>query len=147
MTTTQPPRAQGQGMTLLGKAPTEPVALTDVAVLLNPDDAVAIAKQPLLPRTVLKTDSGEVRVAQMIPPGHKVALRAVAEGGEVRRYGQIIGFATKDISPGDHVHSHNLSVGAFPNSVIAWPCALGGCVVVMIVLQALNVANFTRHSI
>ena len=111
MSTMQPPRAEGQGVTLLGRAPTEPVDLADVAVLLNPEDAVAIAKQPLLPRTVLRTADGEVRVAQMIPPGHKVALREVAEGGEVRRYGQIIGFATKDIAPGDHVHSHNLSVG------------------------------------
>ena len=38
-------------------------------------------------------------------------MREVPQGGEVRRYGQIIGFATKNISPGDHVHSQNLSVG------------------------------------
>ncbi|MDP9363329.1 MAG: altronate dehydratase family protein [Chloroflexota bacterium] len=96
---------------MLGKAPQGPVDLTEVAVLLHPDDAVAIAKQPLLPRTVLRTEAGEVRVGQMIPPGHKVALRAVPKGGEVRRYGQIIGFATQEIPVGAHVHSHNLSVG------------------------------------
>src|SRR5918999_225603 len=111
MSTTQPPRTDGQGMTLLGRAPADPVDLAEVAVLLDPNDAVAIAKQPLLPRTVLRTANGEVRVSQMIPPGHKIALRDVPLGGEVRRYGQIIGFATKDIAPGDHVHSHNLSVG------------------------------------
>jgi altronate dehydratase len=96
---------------MLGRAPAGPVALDEVAVVLNPVDAVAIAKQPLLPKTLLRTPDGDVRVAQLIPPGHKVALRAVPVGGEVRRYGQIIGFATKPISPGDHVHSHNLSVG------------------------------------
>jgi len=96
---------------MLGRAPTEPVVLDEVAVVLNPVDAVAIAKQPLLPKTVLRTPQGNVRVAQLIPPGHKVALKAVSEGDEVRRYGQIIGFATKDIAAGDHVHSHNLSVG------------------------------------
>ncbi|HEX5500226.1 MAG TPA: UxaA family hydrolase, partial [Thermomicrobiales bacterium] len=101
----------GDGINLLAKAPTEPVDLAEVAVLLNPGDAVAIAKQPLLPRTVLKTVDGEVRVLQMIPPGHKVALRDIPAGGEVRRYGQIIGFATQDIQRGAHVHSHNLSVG------------------------------------
>src|ERR671917_284823 len=111
MSTTQPPRAEGQGVTLLGRAPAGPIDLTEVAVLLDPHDAVAIAKQPLLPRTELRIANGQVRVAQMIPPGHKIALRAVPQGGEVRRYGQIIGFATKDIAPGDHVHSHNLSVG------------------------------------
>jgi altronate hydrolase len=111
MSTTQPSRAAGQGVTLLGRAPAGPVDLAEVAVLLDPRDAVAIAKQPLLPRTVLRTANGEVRVSQMIPPGHKIALRDVPQGGEVRRYGQIIGFATADIAPGDHVHSHNLSVG------------------------------------
>ena len=63
MTTTQPPRAQGQGVTLLGRPPAGPVDLAEVAVLLDPHDAVAIAKQPLLPRTVLRTADGEVRVA------------------------------------------------------------------------------------
>src|ERR687889_483970 len=111
MSTTQPPRVEGQGVTLLGRAPAGPVDLAEVAVLLDPHDAVAIAMQPLLPRTLLRTANGEVRVSQMIPPGHKIALRDVAQGGEVRRYGQIIGFATMDIAPGDHVHSHNLSVG------------------------------------
>ena len=50
MSTIQPPRAQGQGLTLLGRAPAGPVDLAEVAVLLDPQDAVAIAKQPLLPR-------------------------------------------------------------------------------------------------
>src|SRR5829696_8626410 len=111
MTTTQPPRAQGQGVTLLGRPPAGPVDLAEVAVLLDPHDAVAIAKQPLLPRTVLRTANGEVRVSQMIPPGHKIAVRDVAQGGEIRRCGQIIGLATEAIAPGGHVHSHNLSVG------------------------------------
>jgi altronate hydrolase len=103
--------AGGAGLQMPGTAQTGPVALADVAVLLNPNDAVAIAKQPLLPRTVLLTDAGEVKVAGMIPPGHKVALRAVPKGEPVRKYGQIIGFATQDILPGQHVHSHNLAVG------------------------------------
>ena len=110
MATTQP-GTRGDGVAMIGRAPTAPVDLAEVAVLLHSEDAVAIAKQPLLPRTILRTATGEVRVAQMIPPGHKVALRLVAEGGEVRRYGQIIGYATREIVPGQHVHSHNLSVG------------------------------------
>ncbi len=107
MATTQVPG----GVMMLGKAGREPVDLAEVAVLLHPDDGVAIAKVPLVPKTVLRTAEGEVRVGAMIPPGHKVALKAIPEGGEVRRYGQIIGFATAAIAPGAHVHSHNLSVG------------------------------------
>jgi altronate hydrolase len=110
MATTPTSKPSG-GITLLGRAPAEPVALNDVAIILNPIDAVAIAKQPLLPNTRLQTGDGEIRVAQMIPPGHKFALRDVAKGDEIRRYGQIIGFATQDIKVGAHVHSHNLSVG------------------------------------
>jgi altronate hydrolase len=71
---------------------------------------VVIAKQALLPRTTLTTGDGEIKVAQMIPPGHKVAVWAVATGEPVRRYGQVIGFATQDIGPGQHVHSHNIEV-------------------------------------
>jgi len=99
------------GMTLVRKVSTEPVPLAEVAVLLHPDDAVAIAKVPLLPKTTLITANGNVQVRQMIPPGHKLALRPVPAGGEIRRYGQIIGFATEEITVGSHVHSHNLTVG------------------------------------
>ncbi len=108
MATTQP---KPDTMTMLSRAPQGPVDLAEVAVLLHPDDAVAITKQPLLPRTLLRTAEGEVRVAGMVPPGHKVALRAVSQGDPIRRYGQIIGFATQDIPAGAHVHSHNLAVG------------------------------------
>ncbi len=111
MSTIQPPRAPGEGMTLIGRGAKGPVDLGEVAVLLEANDVVAIAKQPLLPRMELITATGIVKVAQVIPPGHKVALRAVPLGGEVRRYGQIIGYATKEIAVGDHVHSQNLSVG------------------------------------
>ena len=48
---------------------------------------------------------------QDIRSGHKVARRARRTGEEVRRYGQVIGFATADISVGDHVHTQNLAVG------------------------------------
>ncbi|MCA9879260.1 MAG: altronate dehydratase, partial [Thermomicrobiales bacterium] len=107
----EPTKSRGDGLTISARGSSEPVDMNDVAVLLNPNDAVFIAKVPLLPRTVVRTPAGEVKVAQMIPPGHKVALKHIPVGGEVRRYNQIIGFATKDINPGDHVHSHNLSVG------------------------------------
>jgi altronate hydrolase len=51
-----------------------------------------------------------------IPAGHKVARHALAAGALVRRYGQIIGFASADIAEGEHVHTHNLKVGAFDRS-------------------------------
>ena len=77
---------------------------------LHPDDNIAIARSAL--------DKGR-RVAESIvlsvavPAAHKVSLRAIAQGDPVRRYGQVIGFATTDIAPGDHVHAHNLAIGPF----------------------------------
>jgi altronate hydrolase len=95
----------------LSRAPRDPVELAHVAVLLDAKDDVAIAKTMLAPGTELVTRSGPVRVEQAIPPGHKVALRRLAVGAEVRRYGQLIGFAAREIASGEHVHAHNLSVG------------------------------------
>src|SRR5919197_865383 len=63
----------------------------------------------------VRTPYGEVRVARLVPSGHKVALRAVARGDAVHKYGQVIGFATAPIAPGDHVHSHYLGVIATVN--------------------------------
>jgi len=95
---------------LLGRAQRGAVPIADVTVKLNPVDDVVIAKGPLLPRTVLQAVDGDITIAQMVPPGHKVAIHAVAKGQPVRRYGQVIGFATQDIAPGQHVHTHNIEV-------------------------------------
>ena len=51
------------------------------------------------------------RVAADVAAGHKVARRAVARGRPVHRYNQVIGFASNDIAPGEHVHTHNLAMG------------------------------------
>ena len=86
-------------------------AITDVAIVLNPADDVAIVKKEIPAGSVLEDAGGRIEVRQDIRPGHKVARRARREGEEVRRYGQVIGFATADIAVGDHVHTQNLAVG------------------------------------
>jgi altronate hydrolase len=62
-----------------------------------------------------KTDDIAIAIGDhgAVPAGHKVARKAIACGAPVRRYGQIIGFATADIAADDHVHTHNLAVRAF----------------------------------
>lgn len=40
--------------------------------------------------------------------GHKLALRPIAKGETVLKYGLSIGSALVDIQPGDHVHTHNV---------------------------------------
>ncbi|MGH7354824.1 MAG: UxaA family hydrolase, partial [Candidatus Rokuibacteriota bacterium] len=86
-------------------------ALTERAIVLRPEDDVAVAKAELPAGTVLEDGGVRIEVSQDIRPGHKVARKTVATGAPVRRYGQVIGFATRDIAVGDHVHSHNLDIG------------------------------------
>ncbi len=81
------------------------------ALLLHPEDDVLIAKAPVPAGTVLEEGSTRLPVQCDIRPGHKIARRARARGEAVRRYGQVIGFATQPIVAGDHVHTHNLAVG------------------------------------
>ncbi|NLE43495.1 MAG: altronate dehydratase [Chloroflexi bacterium] len=94
------------------------VSLHEVAVHLHPEDNVAIARLDLvvgltLEATLPGEDARRIVVSQPIPGGHKVALKAIVRGAAVRRYGQIIGFATEDIEPGVHVHQHNLDAQDF----------------------------------
>jgi altronate hydrolase len=50
----------------------------------------------------------DVQTNSLVPSGHKVAVRHIATGEEVRKYAQFIGLASTDIAPGDHVHTHNV---------------------------------------
>ena len=84
----------------------------DLTIRLNPADDVVIARVEIPAGTTLVKESN-VRAAATVPPGHKIAVRAVAKGQPVRRYDQIIGFASQDIAAGDHVHVHNLAMGDF----------------------------------
>lgn len=65
-------------------------------ILLHPSDDVVI----------LTAKEGGV------PAGHKLARHALAQGRPIRKFGQIIGYATQDIDAGEHVHSHNCAIGA-----------------------------------
>jgi len=80
-------------------------------IRLNPADDVVVALEQLVSGTTLP-DEG-VTVSGLIPPGHKVATRAIEPGQAVHRYGQIIGFASQPIRAGQHVHTHNLAMGEF----------------------------------
>ncbi len=80
---------------------------------LHPDDNVLIALQQLVEGT--KIAEG-VTVRGLVPSGHKVASRVIEEGERVKRYGQIIGLATRNIAPGEHVHTQNLEMGSIGDS-------------------------------
>ena len=73
-------------------------------IKINPADNVAVALSAL--------KKGDVRLGvtlpEDVPMGHKFALSAIREGGNVIKYGSPIGRATADIAPGEWVHTHNV---------------------------------------
>lgn len=80
-------------------------------IRLHANDNVVIARRQLIPGTTLPEEGIEIRA--LIPPGHKIATRAIRKGEFVRRYNQVIGAALNDIDAGSHVHTHNLGVSMF----------------------------------
>jgi altronate hydrolase len=89
------------------------VPLSDVAVHLRPQDNLAVVTKPLQAGAVLEYDGQKLTVASRIGLGHKLALQPIRKGDAVYKYGQIIGHASQDIKPGDHVHVHNVGAEAF----------------------------------
>jgi len=84
---------------------------TPAVIRLHANDDVVIARNQLVSGTVVKEEG--ITVVGLIPPGHKMATRTIESGTPVRRYGQIIGFASRSIAAGQHVHIHNLAMGDF----------------------------------
>src|SRR5262245_14266830 len=89
------------------------IALSQVAVHLRPEDNVAVAARNIPAGTELNGSAARFTAASLVRLGHKIALRSIKKGEAVTKYGQIIGFASKDIAAGDHVHVHNVGADAF----------------------------------
>ncbi|MBL8834698.1 MAG: UxaA family hydrolase [Alphaproteobacteria bacterium] len=83
------------------------------AIVIHRDDDVAVALRDLAAGETARArrDGALVAVtaAAAIPLGHKIALRPIAAGTVVRKYGEAIGAATAPIAAGDHVHVHNVA--------------------------------------
>ena len=112
--------------------------MTDPLVIrIHAADDVVIARHQLVGGTRIESEG--VTVAGLVPPGHKLATKAIAAGAPVRRYDQIIGTAKVAIAAGQHVHSHNLEFASFardyaacsaarPTAFVAEPATFAGIV-------------------
>lgn len=84
------------------------------AIVMNNRDTVATALEDLNQNEVVDLISSsqeglsKIHTRANIPFGHKVAITAMRKGGNVFKYGEIIGHASENIEPGDYVHVHNL---------------------------------------
>ncbi len=86
--------------------------MAEQAIVIDPRDSVAVAVVELSAGESCTVRVGEetqtVEIRERVPFGHKFALRRIARGEEVRKYGEVIGEATAEIEPGAWVHAHNL---------------------------------------
>ena len=84
-----------------------PAAASD-ALQLHPGDNVAVALEALAQGTPVSVGGREVVLRAPIPRGHKFALRPLAAGDQVIKFGWPIGRMREAAEAGDHVHVDNL---------------------------------------
>ena len=82
---------------------------TPRTVRLSPNDNVVVAVDPIPEGSATAGVTARARVMR----GHKMAVAPIAQGQPVRKYDQIIGFATQAIAPGDWVHTQNVEMHDF----------------------------------
>jgi len=80
-------------------------------IRLHPKDNILVVLEDIEAGAVF-TESGAT-ARDNIPAGHKIAVDWINNGRPVYKYGQIIGVAAQDITPGQHVHVQNLAFGKF----------------------------------
>ncbi|MGH1417913.1 MAG: UxaA family hydrolase [Hyphomicrobiaceae bacterium] len=76
---------------------------------LHENDNVIVAIDGLMPGMTVQNIETTTRVMR----GHKMASLKIEKGAPVIKFGQIIGFASEDITPGQHVHNHNCAYSVF----------------------------------
>lgn len=81
--------------------------IDEAALVMQADDTVATALDDLSEGRKLEIDGGTVTIAEPVRFGHKFSLQSVPAGEPVRKYGEVIGTAERDIERGEWVHTHN----------------------------------------
>jgi altronate hydrolase len=76
---------------------------------LNVRDNLIVAIDAVAPGVAAQGVTATARILR----GHKMAAERIAKGQPVLKFGQIIGFASEDIAPGAHIHTHNCSYAEF----------------------------------
>lgn len=84
---------------------------TEATIRLHDADNVVTAKETIPSGTNIPGEG--LATAMEIPMGHKVATEVISSGEAIRKYDQIIGFATEQINPGSHVHTQNVEMKEF----------------------------------
>jgi altronate dehydratase len=81
---------------------------------LDPHDNVCVALVEVRAGDEVAFGDQSITAKNDIPMGHKIAVRPIAAGEKIIKYGASIGSATQPIQPGEHVHVHNLKSDYIP---------------------------------
>jgi hypothetical protein len=76
---------------------------SSAVVQLHPSDPVVVALRDFAPGEAVGI--GSVQTQGPIPKGHKIAVAPLRKNQPVLKFGQVIGVATREIAPGEHVHN------------------------------------------
>jgi altronate hydrolase len=87
----------------------QPHIAAPAAWRIDPRDDVVVALRPIEAGERVPVGDATVLALEAIPPGHKMALRAIAAGAQIQKYGWPIGRAQQAIAAGALVHTHNLA--------------------------------------
>lgn len=80
-------------------------------IRLHADDNVVVARTPIAKEDVVLEKTGQFTALEKIDRGHKIATAEIPTGSPVRKFGQIIGYASQNIERGNWVHVHNVIRG------------------------------------
>lgn len=75
---------------------------------LSKEDNVVTALIYLNKGQVVESKGVAITTLYDIPEGHKLALGDISKKSPIIKFGQVIGYASKNIKQGDHVHVQNV---------------------------------------
>ena len=79
-------------------------------IRLDPADNIVVARQPIAAGTFIPEEG--ITVKTDIPIGHKIASRAISCGEPVWKYNTVIGYASRDVDAGTHMHNDTIHFDA-----------------------------------
>jgi hypothetical protein len=83
-------------------------------LVLDPRDNVAVVRRRIAAGTSVIVPGARLVATGDIGLGHKLAVRSIAPGETVLKYGAPIGRSTTAIAAGEHVHVHNMESAYTP---------------------------------
>lgn len=88
-------------------------------ILLHPQDNIVVAASALPADLPLNVGPQQIVTREAIKMGHKIAVRRIDARQPILKYGQVIGFAAREIAPGEWVHVHNVTSSDFERDYAA----------------------------